>query len=274
MQGTSTYIIAGGDAGVERLRILSAAMRPGTDALLDNVGIRPSMAVLDLGCGGGEVTMEIARRVGPGGRVVGIEMDERVLYHARNACSEEPLLGSVVEWRHGYAEELEESNAFDVVYSRFLLSHLADPADVLWRMYRALRPGGRLVVEDIDITAHTHWPSSTAFNRYVALYAASARARGADPSIGPRLAGMFIEAGLTDVDLVISMPVFLSGQGKTIARRTLATIAGSAIAAGLTDGEEIERLLAELAEHENLTESIQSTAQVFQVIGRRGTSVK
>lgn len=274
MQSTSTYIIAGGDAGAERLRVLSAAMRPGTDALLDKVGIEPDMAVLDLGCGGGEVTVEIARRVGSGGRVVGLEMDERVLYHAQNLCSGEPLLGSVVEWRHGYVEELEETNTFDIVYSRFLLSHLADPADVLRRMDRALRPGGCIVVEDIDITAHTHWPRSAAFSRYVELYAASARARGADPSIGPRLAGMFMQAGLADVDVFVSMPVFLRGQEKTIARRTLAAIADSAIAAGLTDEEEVERLLVELAEHETLSGSIQSTAQVFQVIGRGVGSVK
>lgn len=155
MNDTSTYIIAGGEAGAERLRVLSAAMRGGTGALLDRIGIRPGMSVLDVGCGSGEVALEIARRVGSAGRVVGIEADERVLEHARAASAADTSGPCAVEWRAGRAEELAESAAFDIVYSRFLLSHLSDPADVLRRMLRALRPGGLLVAEDIDITAHT-----------------------------------------------------------------------------------------------------------------------
>lgn len=269
MNDTSTYIIAGGDAGAERLRVLSAAMRRGTGALLDRIGIRPGMSVLDAGCGGGEVTLELARRVGPAGHVVGMEMDERVLEHARAASAKaDASRWGAVEWRAGRVEDLAESAAFDVVYSRFLLSHLGDPADALRRMRRALRPGGLLVAEDIDITAHTCWPPSDAFRRYVALYADTARARGADPSIGPRLPAMFAAAGLADVDVSISMPAFLEGECKTIARRTLANIAGTAIASGLTDRTEVDTLLADLAEHEAEPGSIQSTAQVFQVTGR------
>lgn len=269
MNDASTYIIAGGDAGAERLRVLSAAMRGGTGALLDRIGIRPGMSVLDAGCGGGEVALEIARRVGPSGRVVGIEMDERVLEHARAASAADASGLCAVEWRAGRVEDLAESAAFDVVYSRFLLSHLGNPADAIRRMRRALRPGGLLVAEDIDITVHTCWPPSDAFRRYVALYADTARARGADPSIGPRLPAMFAAAGLADVDVFISMPVFLEGEGKTIARRTLANIAGAAIASGLTDRAEADELLAALADHEAEPGSIQSTAQVFQVTGRR-----
>lgn len=266
MPTNSTYIIRGGDAGAERLRVLSAAMRPGTLALLQRAGIAPGMSALDLGCGSGEVTIEIASLVGPTGRVVGVDMDEGVLGYGRSAAEER---GLEIEWWHGRAEELDEANAFDVVYSRFLLSHLSDPMAALRRMVRALRPGGRIVVEDIDITAHVGWPPSRAFERYVELYAASATARGADPSIGPQLPAMCVDAGLANVDVAISMPVFRSGEGKSIARRTLANIADAAIESGLADREEIDGLLAALEVHEGDPRSIQSTAQVFQVVGTR-----
>jgi hypothetical protein len=80
---------------------------------------------------------------------------------------------------------------------------------------------------------------------------------------------LLIDAGLEDVHVSISMPVFRAGEGKTIARLTLSNIADAAIAAGLTNRAEVDRLLAELAEHETDPGSIQSTAQVFQAVGRR-----
>jgi hypothetical protein len=80
---------------------------------------------------------------------------------------------------------------------------------------------------------------------------------------------MFLDAGLRDVEVSISMPVFRAGDGKSIARLTLSAIADAAIAAGLADRAELDRLLAEIEEHEADPRSIQSTAQVFQVVGRR-----
>jgi hypothetical protein len=79
---------------------------------------------------------------------------------------------------------------------------------------------------------------------------------------------MSLDAGLTDVEVSITMPVFRTGDEKTIARLTLSAIADTAIAASLTDRAEIDRLVAELEAHEADPRSIQSTAQVFQVIGR------
>jgi SAM-dependent methyltransferase len=166
-------------------------------------------------------------------------------------------------------QDLDEEESFDLVYARFLLSHLPDPAAALHRMRRAVKPSGRVVVEDIDIGTHTHWPPSTAFARYIELYAATARARGVDSSIGPRLPSLLIDAGLENVDVSISVPVFLAGAGKTIARLTLSNIADAAIAAGFTNRAEIDRLLGELAAHETEPRSIQSTPQVFQAVGHR-----
>jgi ubiquinone/menaquinone biosynthesis C-methylase UbiE len=269
MTDGSHYILRGGDAGAERLRVLSLAMRSASLAVLHRAGLSPGLHVLDLGCGGGDITVEIARLVGPAGRVVGIDMDDGVLVHARLASD---ACGLRVEWRQGRIEDLDEERSFDIAYTRFLLSHLPDPADALRRMRRAVRPLGRVVVEDIDIAAHVHWPPSTAFQRYIELYALTGRARGVDPSIGPRVAALLIDAGLEDVEVSISMPVFRAGEAKTIARLTLSNIAGAAIAGGFTNRAEVDRLLAELAEHETDPRSIQSTAQVFQAIGRRSES--
>ena len=83
----ASYIIRGGVSGRERLRILARVMRPSTLALLARVGVRPGMHCLDVGCGGGDVTADLARLVGGEGRVVGFDLDEVKLEIARAEAS-------------------------------------------------------------------------------------------------------------------------------------------------------------------------------------------
>ena len=71
----SSYVIRGGAAGKARLSVISHALETSTAALLDSAGVREGMRCLDLGCGGGDVTLALARLVGPSGEVVGIDMD-------------------------------------------------------------------------------------------------------------------------------------------------------------------------------------------------------
>ena len=70
------YVIRGGQQGYERLKVLARAHWPGTSALLERVVLHPGMRCLDLGCGGGDVTLELARLIGPDGHVTGIDMDK------------------------------------------------------------------------------------------------------------------------------------------------------------------------------------------------------
>ena len=91
-------MLRGGRWGYERLQMLARVRREDTLELLRRVGLRPGMRCLDLGCGGGEVTFEIAQLVRPGGSVAGIDMDEVKLALARKAADEQDL--SNVEFRH------------------------------------------------------------------------------------------------------------------------------------------------------------------------------
>src|SRR6476646_2295216 len=123
--GTSRYVIRGGVEGRERLRILSRVMRPFTNALFDRVSVGPGMACLDAGCGGGDVTLELARRVGPAGRVVGIDLEAIKLDLARQEAT---ALGfDRVAFHQTDVGMGAFETEFDVVYARFLLTHLADP---------------------------------------------------------------------------------------------------------------------------------------------------
>jgi ubiquinone/menaquinone biosynthesis C-methylase UbiE len=141
-----SYIIRGGVQGRERLRVLSRVMRPTTLALLERAGLREAMCCLDLGCGGGDVSLDMARIVGPHGRVVGVDMDEVKLEAARSDAAAARL--SNVEFRRAdvLAGELP-AGGFDVAYARFLLTHLTEPNCVLARMRDLLVPGGLLILD-------------------------------------------------------------------------------------------------------------------------------
>ena len=116
------YVLRGGRWGYERLQMLARVRRADTLELLRRVGLRPGMRCLDLGCGGGEVTFEIAQLVRPGGSVVGIDMDEVKLALARKAADEQDL--SNVEFRAANVNDWAEPDAYDLVYGRFLLQRL------------------------------------------------------------------------------------------------------------------------------------------------------
>src|SRR2546423_1388998 len=126
--------------------MLARAWKRSTDALLDRVQVRPGMRCLDLGCGSGGVTFDLARRVGPDGHVVGIDMDEVKLALGREAAGDAGIRN--VELRLANVYDFHEPGGFDLVYCRFLLQHLARPVEVLQNMWEAVRPGGGIVLED------------------------------------------------------------------------------------------------------------------------------
>jgi SAM-dependent methyltransferase len=241
---SSRYAIHGGRPGRERLRVLNRVTAETTDELLRRVGIGPRARCLDVGCGGGDVTAMLAR-LAPDGFVVGTDTDQTVLSLARAEAADAGLRN--VEFRReDITRPADLGAAFDVIYARFVLTHLADPGDAVTTLRRRLTPGGVLIVEDIDFTGHFCYPPSGAFQRFVALYSRVVRARGADPDIGPRLPGLLAAAGLDDVGVRVVQPAGFSGDVAAIAPLTLEAIAASLQQLHLASPEEIDGTVREL----------------------------
>ncbi|HZT19470.1 MAG TPA: class I SAM-dependent methyltransferase [Dongiaceae bacterium] len=271
-----SYILRGGIQGRERLRVLARIMRPGTLAALARVGV-PAGRILDLGCGGGDVTIDLARLAGDGAAVTGLDFDPTVV---ELACDNARAAGFPhVAFRVGdlHAPGIFEAAGapFDLIYSRFLISHLPDPDRAISLICRALRPGGLLLVEDVDFTGYFCFPASPAFDRYVDLYRKAAHKGGADPDIGPSLPSRLMAAGLEDVGIAVSQPAGLTGDTKLITALTMEGIAERVIALGLATAGEVSALVDELHRLARDRTTVMATPRVVQAWGRRaGSSVE
>lgn len=266
---TERYAIRGGVEGRERLRLLSEVMGPSTRTLLAEVGIPSGSICLDVGCGGGDVTFELARAVGPTGRVVGVDLDETKLDIARRESDQQRLSNIAFEARD--VTEWEPGEQFDVVYARFLVSHLANPGGLVAAMRRHIRTGGVIIVEDIDFRGHFAEPDCPALLRYVDFYTKSVQTRGADPNIGPRLPSLLREAGFDDVRMNLVHPAALQGGIKLLTCVTLENIAEAALADGLTTEQELRKTIEELYAFARDPHSVLGGPRVFQAWGRSGT---
>ena len=263
---TTPYVIRGGLAGRERLRVLARVMQPTTSALLDRLGLSDGMRCLDVGCGGGDVAREIAMRVAPHGSCIGADLDQTKIDLARDEARASGI--GNVEFQCVNACDASTLPAFDFVYARFLLTHLKDPASTLHGLVKRLTAGAIIAIEDIDCSAQFVHPPSAAFDRYRELYREVVRRRGGDPDIGPRLPLMFSDAGVRDISVSVVQPMGLTGEAKLMNPITMENIADAAIAEGLTTREEADRLVADLHAFAADPRTLAGVPRVFQVWGR------
>jgi SAM-dependent methyltransferase len=261
------YIIRGGVEGKKRLEVLARVMWPTTSRVLEEAGLAPGMTCLDLGCGGGDVALQLATLVGPTGQVVGQDMDETKLDLARQLATRLALAN--VQFRRSDVQAWVEESQYDCIYCRFLLTHLPDPPRLLRQMLRAVRPGGVAVVEDVDFGGHFCHPPCAGFDAYVRLYRAAAARQGADADIGPKLYGMLLDAGWRDVRVNVVQPTFASGEGKQIAVLTLINIADSLLDEKLVTEPELQSALDDLTRFTEDSRTLVSLPRVFQLWGRR-----
>jgi len=264
-----TYAIRGRRSGRERLRVLSHILQGGTLNFLDKVGLRPGRTCMDVGCGGGAVTRELARRVGSTGRVVGLDMDLAQLEIVRAEAAAQNIEN--IEYRVAdVSNPPSDIRNLDLVYTRFLLCHLRSPADVLLWMVKSLKPGGVLAVEDCDFTGHFCYPPLPAFYRYVELCGEVMCRRGGDPHIGLKLPQMFKDAGLEIGGVTVAHPSDIDGDVKLLNVLTMENIAEAVVNDGFATQAEVTELVSALNACTHDRATFASVTRTIQIWGRRG----
>jgi len=159
--------------------------------------LSPTASVLDVGCGPGTISIDLARRL-DAGEVLGLDRADDVIESARAAAADAGVHNVTFAVGDVYALSAPD-DSFDVVHAHQVLQHLSDPVAALREMRRVCRPGGVVAARDSDYSAMTWYPASPALDRWLELYLTLARANGAEPDAGRRLRSWALDAGFTDV---------------------------------------------------------------------------
>ena len=155
--------------------------------------LRPGLDLLDVGCGPGSLTADLAGRVAPG-RVVGVDSAPAPIEEAR-AAAEAAGVGVELVGADATALDLPDAS-FDVVHAHQVLQHVPDPVALLREMARVTRSGGLIAVREADYAAMTWALASPGLDRWLATYRATARGTGGEPDAGRALLGWVQQAGL------------------------------------------------------------------------------
>jgi SAM-dependent methyltransferase len=159
--------------------------------------LRPGLSLLDVGCGPGTITLDLARIVAPG-RVIGLDASDEVVTQASGLAAESDAPNVRFEVGDLFALKYDDA-AFDVVHAHQVLQHLVDPVAALVELKRVLRPEGVLAARDSDYGAFGWAPAFPALDRLIEIYLAVTARNGHDARIGPALLGLAHAAGFSDV---------------------------------------------------------------------------
>lgn len=159
--------------------------------------LRPGMAVLDVGCGPGTITADLAALVAPG-RVTAVDTGPGILEQAAAVAAERGL--SNVEFAVADVHALDfPDDSFDVVHAHQVLQHVGDPVQALREMRRVCRPGGVVAARDSDYAAMAWYPEMPGLSEWQEVYRRVARANGGEPDAGRMLLSWARQAGFTDI---------------------------------------------------------------------------
>ena len=165
--------------------------------------VRAGMRILEVGSGLGLLAAEVAQAAN-GVEVVGLERSGEQIA----AAAKSPH----VRYKQGDAYKLPFADgSFDLVYCRYLLEHVADPARVLAEMRRVARPGSRVAAMENDISLVRLNPPCPAFDEVWSALAAYQQKLGGDAHIGRRLFALFRDAGFASVELSLQPEVHWQG---------------------------------------------------------------
>jgi ubiquinone/menaquinone biosynthesis C-methylase UbiE len=205
--------------------------------------LSPGLRVLDVGCGPGTITVDLAARVLPG-VTIGIDRSPEVIELATR-----DNLGTEARFETGDISELRFADrSFDLVHAHQVLQHLAEPVAALCEMRRVCATDGLVAARDSDYRSMTWYPANPGIARWLEIYEAVARANGGEPDAGRFLAAWARRAGFSEVKAMASVWCFSEPEdrawwgGLWAERITKSPLAERATELALASPEELERV--------------------------------
>lgn len=196
-----SYILGTGDDELVRLGFQHRMWHELAAGAWERAGFGLGGTLLDVGCGPGYTTLDLAELVGAEGRVIGVDQSPRFVEYLRARA--EALGLSNVEALHGDVADLElPLESVDGAYARWVLCFVTHPDRVIAAVARALRPGGAFAVQDyVRYVGMTIAPRMELTDRVISAIAESWKERGGDPDVGCRLPRLMADSGLEVRDI-------------------------------------------------------------------------
>jgi 2-polyprenyl-3-methyl-5-hydroxy-6-metoxy-1,4-benzoquinol methylase len=248
----STYVFdAGWQKERDRLHALESLFDGMSTRHLADLGVTEGWQCLEVGCGAGGVALWLAEHVGRTGRVVATDLDTRFIDGHGQA--------NLDIREHNILTDALEEDSFDLAHARAVIEHIPDHQRALACVISAVRPGGWLLIEDVDFggamaaaLSRYFCPSEharLAERMYRAVEAVFA-AVGADASFGTQLPRALKTAGLENVGGEVHTSV-VSGGAENWARGTIEQLAARLADTGLVTADDVELFLALTADRAN-----------------------
>ncbi|XAS76701.1 methyltransferase domain-containing protein [Dermatophilaceae bacterium Sec6.4] len=209
--------------------------------------LHPGLELLDVGCGPGTITVDLARIVAPG-KVLGLDIANAPLNEARDLAARAEI---AVDFAVGDVYDLQlADDSVDVVHAHQMLQHLTDPVAALREMARVCRPGGVIAVREVDYAATTWFPADEGLDHWLRVYSETARRNDAEPDAGRRLRSWAHAAGLRDIAATTSAWCYATDVERAwwgnswAGRATASSFAEQAVAYGLATPAELAEIAA------------------------------
>jgi SAM-dependent methyltransferase len=189
------YILGTHDEELARLGLQHRAWRPRASAAWQNAGIRPGQTVLDVGCGPGYATVDLAELVGPSGRVIAIDKSDKFLNALHSECASRNL-GNVITHKSDFDCGDFPAVTADAAWCRWVFTFLHQPRELLSRLAASIRPGGAIVIHEyFDYATWRSAPPCPELEEFVGCVMASWRDHGGEPDIALSLPRWLEELG-------------------------------------------------------------------------------
>ena len=265
-----SYVIGTHDAEIERLGEQHRVWRSSVLDLWRQGGVTSGQTVLDVGTGPGYAALDLAEIVGAGGNVIAIERSHRFLgalasfAAARGLANIEGVEADLLDYQW-------PTEVADRAWCRWVLAFVSDPAKVIRGIAQALKPGGKLLLQEYYDYGSWHMaPRSDAFEAYIAKIIAKWRASGGDSDIGLALPHLLPEAGLEiksirPVVFVARMNDFAANWPMDFARQYIPIMA----AGGDLTAAEAQEISGILACYEADPRAFVITPGVLQIVARK-----
>lgn len=213
-------------------------------------------------CGNGQITLQLAKIVGPNGNMTGVDSDQYYIQQARRKVIR--AQSTTTNFYTVESFQQRKVKKFHFIYCRFLFSQSADPLADIQYLYQLLKPGGILLLEDMDISQMNCFPNSSAMLKFKTLLKGLYKSRSLLGNFDQSIPEKLRKGQFYNIQHQLMIPHFLNGPTKKIASLTLENQADALQQEGLITLSELQKLQMELLAFENLEQSVISLPCIYQ----------